>query len=97
MSFGQSYKIQGVTVYVNVFGLTGIQQKLDHFTYLGVETLWLTPFYPSPMVDFGYDISDFNDVDPLFGTMSDFLQLLSAMKDKGRLSRYTILMDYFEM
>jgi len=51
---------------------------------LGIGTLWLSPFYPSPMVDFGYDISNFVDVDPAFGTLSDFKALISSMKAKGR-------------
>ena len=51
---------------------------------LGVETLWLSPFYVSPMKDFGYDISDFTDVDPIFGTLKDFGDLIGEMKQKGR-------------
>ena len=45
---------------------------------LGVDAIWLSPFYRSPMVDFGYDISDYTDVDPLFGTLADFDDLLAA-------------------
>jgi hypothetical protein len=47
--------------------LPGVLSRLDHLTWLGVDALWLSPVYPSPMVDFGYDISDYRDVDPLFG------------------------------
>src|SRR4051794_41019624 len=56
--------------------LNGITQRLDYLTDLGVEAIWLTPFYPSPQVDFGYDISDYRDVDPQFGTLADFDRLV---------------------
>ncbi|ODM93752.1 Maltase A3 [Orchesella cincta] len=62
--------------------LKGVEEKLEYFKHLGVDTLWLTPMYPSPMVDFGYDISDFIGIDPIFGTMEDFKKLLRSMKDK---------------
>lgn len=58
--------------------LAGITQKLDYLSWLGVDALWLSPFYPSPMADFGYDISNYTDVDPIFGTLADFDQLLKA-------------------
>ena len=51
---------------------SGIQQKLDYFESLGVGSLWLTPIYPSPMKDNGYDIKDYNNIDPLFGNLADF-------------------------
>ncbi|MBI3889465.1 hypothetical protein HY312_02735, partial [Candidatus Saccharibacteria bacterium] len=47
--------------------LTGITKKLSYLRELGVGAIWISPFYPSPMKDFGYDISDYRDVDPLFG------------------------------
>jgi alpha-glucosidase len=56
--------------------LPGIISRLDYLKDLGVEALWLSPFYPSPMIDFGYDVSDYCDVDPLFGTLDDFKELL---------------------
>jgi alpha-glucosidase len=56
--------------------LRGILQRLDYLQWLGVTALWVTPFYPSPMKDFGYDISDYSAVHPLFGTMSDFDELV---------------------
>lgn len=56
--------------------LPGVIEKLDHLQDLGVNAIWLSPFYPSPMADFGYDISDYCDVDPLFGTLADFKRLL---------------------
>ena len=52
--------------------LPGIRAHLDHLAWLGVDVIWLTPFYPSPLADFGYDVSDYCDVNPLFGTLADF-------------------------
>lgn len=52
--------------------LRGIMERLDYLQWLGVKNIWLSPIYPSPMKDFGYDISDYENVDPLFGTMADF-------------------------
>ena len=57
--------------------LEGIRRRLDHLTSVGVDALWLSPFYPSPMRDFGYDIADYCDVDPLFGTLAGFDALVS--------------------
>ncbi|XP_005093171.2 alpha-glucosidase [Aplysia californica] len=62
--------------------IPGIISRLDHFTYLGVGAIWLSPFYPSPQLDFGYDISDFCDVDPLFGTLQDFDNLVKECHDR---------------
>jgi alpha-glucosidase len=56
--------------------LAGIRAHLDHLAWLGVDALWISPFFRSPMVDFGYDVSDYCDVDPLFGTLEDFDGLL---------------------
>ena len=56
--------------------LKGILSKLDHMVESNIDAFWLSPFYPSPMVDFGYDISDFRAIDPVFGTMEDFEDLL---------------------
>jgi alpha-glucosidase len=57
--------------------LPGIRSRLRHVADLGVDALWLTPFYPSPQADHGYDVADYCDVDPLFGTLDDFDGLLS--------------------
>ena len=62
---------------------SGLQERLDHFEYLGVEAIWLSPIYRSPMVDFGYDVSDYRDVDPTFGTMSDLESFIAAAQRKG--------------
>ena len=52
--------------------LRGIHDKLDYIADLGVDGIWISPFFTSPMADFGYDVSDYRDVDPLFGTLADF-------------------------
>jgi alpha-glucosidase len=56
--------------------LPGIITRLDYLTDLGVTAVWLSPFFPSPMADFGYDVSDYCAVDPLFGTLADFKRLI---------------------
>lgn len=63
--------------------LSGITSRLGHLERLGVDALWLSPFYPSPMKDFGYDVSDYTDVDPLFGTLDDFDRLLAEAHRRG--------------
>lgn len=57
--------------------LNGITQHLDYLEKLGVDAIWLTPIYPSPQVDFGYDISDYEAIDPQYGTMEDFDRLVA--------------------
>jgi alpha-glucosidase len=57
--------------------LPGIASRLDHLSELAVEAIWLSPFFRSPMADFGYDVSDYRDVDPIFGTLEDFDQLVA--------------------
>jgi alpha-glucosidase len=59
--------------------LRGILERLDYLESLGVDAIWLSPIYPSPMADFGYDISDYTDIDPLFGTLADFNQLVAEL------------------
>jgi alpha-glucosidase len=63
--------------------LRGIIRRLPYLVALGVDAIWLSPIFPSPMKDFGYDISNYVDIDPLFGTMSDFDQLLSLAHEQG--------------
>ena len=58
--------------------LPGLLSRLDHLVSLGVDAVWISPIYPSPMADFGYDVSDYIDVDPAFGTLADFHRLLAA-------------------
>ena len=63
--------------------LPGITAKLDYVASLGVDAIWLSPFFKSPMKDFGYDVSDYCDVDPLFGTLDDFRTLVQTAHTKG--------------
>ncbi|HPX47207.1 MAG TPA: alpha-amylase family glycosyl hydrolase, partial [Treponemataceae bacterium] len=66
--------------------LPGIIGKLDYLSSLGVDALWVSPFFKSPMDDFGYDISDYTDVDPLFGSLEDAERLIEeAHKRKMRI------------
>lgn len=63
--------------------LPGITQKLDYVANLGVDAIWLSPFFTSPMKDFGYDVSDYCDVDPIFGNLTDFDQLVEKAHHLG--------------
>lgn len=63
--------------------LKGIREKLDYIKYLGINAVWVSPIYPSPMADFGYDVSDYTGIHPMFGDMEDFDQLLEAIHQKG--------------
>ncbi len=60
--------------------LNGIGQRLPYLESLGVDAIWIAPFYPSPQVDFGYDISDYRGVDPQYGTLADFDRLVAAAR-----------------
>lgn len=63
--------------------LKGVEQRLDYLAQMGVDAIWLSPIYPSPMVDFGYDVADYVGVDPMFGTLADFDRLLDAAHERG--------------
>ncbi|MBI3286283.1 MAG: DUF3459 domain-containing protein [Burkholderiales bacterium] len=63
--------------------LPGIHAKLDYIAALGVDIVWISPFFTSPMKDFGYDVADYCDVDPLFGTLADFDRLLQRAHELG--------------
>jgi oligo-1,6-glucosidase len=63
--------------------LPGITSRLDHLQLLGVDVLWLSPVYRSPMDDNGYDISDYDEIDPLFGTLADFDDLVAGCHGRG--------------
>jgi alpha-glucosidase len=64
--------------------LNGVTERLPYLTdTLGVDAIWISPFYPSPMADFGYDVSDYTDVDPMFGTLDDFDRLLTEAHGRG--------------
>ena len=70
--------------------IKGISCRLDHCLSLGVDALWLSPIYPSPMADFGYDIANFTDVDPIFGSLAEFDDVLAAIKRRGM----KLILDY---
>ncbi len=71
--------------------LPGVIEKLDHLSEtLGVDAVWLSPFYPSPMKDFGYDVADYCDVDPLFGSLGDFDRLVEEAHARG----LKLIVDY---
>jgi alpha-glucosidase len=63
--------------------LPGITARLDYIAGLGVDAVWISPFFKSPMRDFGYDVSDYRAVDPIFGSNEDFIELLSAAHNRG--------------
>ncbi len=60
--------------------LKGIKEKLPYLNDLGIDMIWLNPIYPSPQKDNGYDISDYTAIDPIFGTMEEFEQLIAEAK-----------------
>lgn len=63
--------------------LAGIISRLDYLQELGVDAIWLSPIYPSPMVDFGYDVADYCNIDPLFGSLEDFDTLVEQSHTRG--------------
>ena len=63
--------------------LAGIEARLDYLVRLGVDVIWLSPIYPSPQDDNGYDISDYQGIEPAFGTLDDFDRLLAAIHERG--------------
>ncbi len=70
--------------------INGITSRLDYLKDLGVDAIWITPMYPSPGVDYGYDISNYTAIDPEYGTMEDFDRMVAAAKARG----IRVLMDY---
>ncbi|MBD3626065.1 MAG: alpha-glucosidase, partial [Rhodobacteraceae bacterium] len=63
--------------------LSGIIHRLPYVASLGVDAIWISPFFTSPMLDFGYDVSDYRNVDPMFGTLGDFDALVDRAHDLG--------------
>ncbi|HEX2931022.1 MAG TPA: alpha-amylase family glycosyl hydrolase, partial [Candidatus Binatia bacterium] len=70
--------------------LAGIRQKLDYLQWLGIDAIWISPIYPSPMADFGYDVSNYTNIDPIFGTLAKFDALLADVHARGM----RLLLDY---
>src|SRR5690606_21863306 len=63
--------------------IPGIISRLDHLRWLGVDGVWISPIYPSPMADFGYDVSDYKGIHPIFGTLDDFDRLIEEAHGRG--------------
>ena len=63
--------------------LKGVEARLDHIAALGVDAVWLSPVFRSPMKDFGYDVSDYCDIDPVFGTLADFDALVRGAHSRS--------------
>ncbi len=63
--------------------LAGIERKLDYVASLGVDAIWLSPIFPSPQADFGYDVSNYTDIEPAYGTLAEFDRLLAAAHERG--------------
>ncbi len=70
--------------------LNGIVSKLDYLKDLGVDAIWITPCFPSPQVDFGYDVSDYEAIDPMYGTMKDFDRMVS----EGQRRNIRVILDF---
>jgi alpha-glucosidase len=70
--------------------LNGIRSRLDYLVSLGIDAIWISPIFPSPMADFGYDISDYTAIDPIFGTLADFDALLRETHQRG----LKLMLDY---
>src|SRR5882762_6509652 len=70
--------------------LAGIIARIPYLAWLGVDVIWISPFYPSPMADFGYDVKDYKDVDPLFGDLETF----DALLKEARASGIRVLVDF---
>jgi len=69
--------------YYIVFCCIGIEEMAEHFNEMGIGAIWLSPIFKSPLLDFGYDISDFVKIDSTFGTMEDFSSLQKKLKSLG--------------
>ena len=76
----------------SIFVTAGIISRLPYLKELGIGAVWLSPFYKSPMKDFGYDVSDYRQVDPLFGTLDDFEEMVSTAHSLGKSQRRMILL-----
>src|SRR6201990_1592123 len=70
--------------------IKGITQRLSYLKSPGIDAIWITPMYPSPQVDFGYDIADYEAIDPQYGTMGDFDHLMAEAKKRN----IRVIMDW---
>lgn len=70
--------------------LQGIRRRLSYLKWLGIDAIWIAPIFPSPMADNGYDVSDYEGIDPLYGTLSDFDQLLQ----EAHANNIKIILDF---
>ena len=70
--------------------INGITSRLDYLHDLGIGAIWITPMYPSPLVDFGYDVADYGALDPLYGTMADFDRMMAEAKKRN----IRVIMDF---
>lgn len=70
--------------------LKGITSKMGYLHDLGVDAIWITPCFPSPQVDFGYDVSDYENIDPMYGTLADFDHLVA----EGKKRHIRIILDF---
>src|SRR5690606_17522068 len=82
----------GYEVYIRAFNdsngdgigdFAGLTERLDHLAWLGVDAVWVTPFYPSPQYDFGYDVADYEDVDPAYGDLDAFRRFAARARELG--------------
>src|SRR5918995_1716896 len=80
---GAIYQIYPRSFADGVGDLGGLIAQLDYLADLGIEAVWLSPIYPSPMADFGYDVADFCDVDPTFGSLADLDRLVEDCHARG--------------
>src|SRR5207249_9786074 len=68
----------------------GLTSRLDYLHDLGIAAIWITPMYPSPLVDFGYDVADYTALDPLYGALADFDHLMAEAKKRN----IRVIMDF---
>ena len=70
--------------------LNGITSRLDYIQWLGIDAIWISPIFPSPMADFGYDVANYEDIDPIFGTLGDFDELVARAHERN----IRVVLDY---
>src|SRR6516162_6226280 len=70
--------------------LNGITSRMDYLKWLGVDAIWIAPCFPSPQVDFGYDVSDYENIDPMYGTLADF----DALVKDGKQHNVRVILDF---